>query len=229
MRFIALFRKEFRECLPWLLLAGVGLLLIFGLFLQFRERSIYGYIFNLRPGSAIESYQLGRYSELSSIGIWLCVISIGLGLALGIRQFWYGFFTKTWGFEIHRSVSRGSILWVKILASMTTFVMSLGIIWTFIFLYCSRPGGLLIVPTLRIYIEGWIYIALGFVIYLGTALSGLTEARWYTTKIFGIAFAGLVLLAITFQWQIFHAFLFVTIGIVILLSQVIYKFLCREF
>ena len=41
--------------------------------------------------------------------------------------------------------------------------------------------------------EGWLFIGLGFAIYLGIALSALNSARWYTTRFFSVIFAIFVL------------------------------------
>ena len=86
----------------------------------------------------------------------------------------------------------------------------------------------MIPPAFRNFIEGWIFIALGFVTYLGTALVGLSKARWYTTKIFGLGFATLVFFMI-FHWKLSWVFATLIIGAVILLSQITYTFLNREF
>ena len=81
----------------------------------------------------------------------------------------------------------------------------------------------------RVFIEGWLFIVLGLVAYLGTALMGLSAARWYTTKIFGLAFATVVICMIFLQWRLSWAFAVVIIGVVVLLSQIIDTFLNREF
>jgi len=115
MRFFALVKKELRECLPWTVLAAVGYLVIggFAMYMAF-DVSFWGYQ-RFTPGSTIGWYNLTKGSSLSLCGIWLLVISIGLGLALGIRQFWMPHFTKTWGLTLHRSVSRQTILGAKFL------------------------------------------------------------------------------------------------------------------
>ena len=69
----------------------------------------------------------------------------------------------------------------------------------------------------------------GLVVYLGTALSGLSRARWYTTKMLGLAFSVLIFVTIVAQWKLTLAFSAVIVGVVILLSQIIDTFLSREF
>jgi len=230
MRFLTLMWKEFRESLPWLLAAIIVLLVIgsFILIVEVRnQRPIWHYA-RIKPGETVDAYRLMHHTVLTSPAIWLFLVSIGLGLGLGVRQFWMAHFTKTWGFEIHRSVSRAAILSAKIFTTLVGFCISLGSVWTIFYLYSCRPGLFMIPPPFRIFIEGWILIALGFITYLGTALVGLSEVRWYTTKIFGLAFAIIVFFT-TFHWKLSSVFMALIIGTAILLSQIIYTFHNREF
>ena len=231
MRFSALLRKELRECMPWILLAAIAFLAIGGFVLRMETRTQRDnwYYSRIEPGSTVELYRLIRFTVLTLSGVWLFLISIGLGLALGIRQFWMAHFTKTWSFELHRSVSRVTILFAKLCAAITGFFISIGIVWIILYQYACRPGLFIIPPAFRVFIEGWIFIALGYVAYLGTALVGLIEARWYTTKIFGLGFATFVVFMTLYQWKLTWAFVAFIIGFAILLSQIIYTFLNREF
>jgi len=231
MRFSALLRKEFRECIPWLLLAAVVFFGFGGYCLRAFAFPRYGYLYNpyFQPGSLVEPYRLTNYSALQLPGIWLSLTSIGLGLILGVRHFWIPYFTGTWPFLLHRSVNRKTVLAAKLTAAAITFVISLGFTWIVLYWYANRPELFTLPQTARIFIEGWIFILLGLVVYLGTALSGLSTAKWYTTKAFGIAFASIIIFMTFSQWQLFWTFAVIVIGIVILLSQVIDTFLNREF
>jgi len=230
MRFLTLMWKEFRESLPWVLLATIAFLAIgsFVLRMEVQDQSPEWRYSNMSPGQTVDPYMLFNSATLSFISIWLFLISIALGLALGVRQFWMARFTKTWGFELHRSVSRLAILSAKLCAALLGFCISIGLLWTIFYYYACRPGLFMIPPSARIFMEGWSFVAVGFVIYLGTALVGLSKARWYTTKIFGLAFAFLVYLT-TFHWKLSWVFMTLIIGAIILLSQIIYTFCNREF
>jgi len=229
MKFLMLLRKELREDLPWLLTAMAVFLLTGGLILHIASYEAKASLESWKSGTALNFFSSGFYSPLSGVGVWLFLISIGLGIALGIRQFWLPGFMKTWGFEIHRSVSRSLILWAKLSASAVIFVLAVGLLWTVFYLCAFWPGVFLVPPPSRIFIEGWIFIVLGYVIYLGVALSGLSRAKWYTTKLFPPGFTLLLSLLITQQQQIGYALLFLAIGGFILLFQIINAFLCREF
>jgi hypothetical protein len=231
MRFSALLRKELRESLPWMILAAIIFLAIGGFIL--RAQVYYGrfnwYYSSLSPGNVIDTYQLTRYSPLQMIGPWLLVTSIGLGLVLGVRHFWIPHFTKTWSFLLHRSVSRQTILGAKLAAATVAFILSLGFGWTVLYRLACRSELFVVPPPGRVFIEGWLFIVLGLVAYLGAALTALSTARWYTTKIFSLAFATVVICMIFIQWRLSWAFAMVIIGIVVLLSQIIDAFLKREF
>jgi len=230
MRFLTLMWKEFRESLPWLLIAAIAFIAIgsFILRIEVQNRMLEWRYWNFNPGQPVNVYGLFCFTNLSLTGTWLFLISIALGLALGVRQFWMAHFTKTWGFELHRSVSRSTILSAKLCSTLLGFCMSIGLVWTIFYHYASQQGLFLIPPPTRIFIEGWVLMAMGFVAYLGTALIGLSRARWYTTKVFGLAFAVLVLLS-SLHWNLSWVFMALIIGAIILLSQITYAFCKREF
>jgi len=233
MRFSSLLKKELRECLPWMLLAAIVFIAVTSVLLRietYNENNDYRYS-RFSPGTVISNshYNLTNYPTMNEIGPWLFVLSVGLGLVLGIRQFWIPNFTRTWPFLIHRSVSRITILAAKLTATSMAFVISIVPIWIGIYWYVTRPEVFTVPPPLRFFIEGWIFIILGFVTYLGTALSGLSTAKWYTTKIFGLAFAAVVMLTTFSQWSLVWIFTVIAVSTAILLSQIFQTFLRREF
>ncbi len=121
------------------------------------------------------------------------------------------------------------ILGAKLTAATVAFLVSLGSVWVALYWYASQPQLSRVPLPGRIFIEGWLFIMLGLVAYLGAALVNLSKARWYTTKIFGLAFATVVICMIFSQWRLSWAFAIVIIGVVVLLSQIIDTFLNREF
>jgi len=228
MRFSALLRKELRECLPWILLAAVVFFAFGGFFLRaaayFGDR--YWRYSRFSPGTTVSPYDLTCYPTLQTAGPWLFFSSIGLGLILGVRHFWIPHFTRTWPFLLHRSVSRKTILAAKLTAGMIAFVISLGALWVGLFWYATRPEVFPIPQAPRVFIEGWIFIMLGLVTYLGTALSALSTANWYTTKIFGLIFATFTTITLlSTVWAIG----LIAVSTAILLVQIFDTFLRREF
>jgi hypothetical protein len=231
MRFVALLRKELWESLPWMILAAIILLAIGGFVLRaqaYHGRFRWSYS-NITPGSIVDSYGLAHYSHLKMTGPWLLITSIGLGLVLAVRHFWIPYFTRTWPFLLHRSASRQMILGAKLTAAIVAFVVSLGPVWIGLYWYACQPQLSRVPLPGRIFIEGCLFIMIGLVAYLGTALVNLSTARWYTTKIFALAFATIIFFVAIFQCRLSWAFAIVIIGIVVLLSQIIDTFLNREF
>jgi len=231
MRFSALLYKELRECLPWMLLAAILFLALGGFFLrtQIHYRNPSWYYSRLSPGTIVESHLFTYRSILGVTGPLLLLTSIGLGLVLGIRQFWIPNFTRTWQFLLHRSVSRNTILAAKLTATMIAFIISLGPVWIGLYWYACRPEVFPIPQTPRIFIEGWVFIMLGLVTYLGTALSGLSPAKWYTTKIFGLIFATIVIVTTFPRCSLVWIFMVIAVSAAILLSRIFDTFLRREF
>jgi len=232
MRFLALLRKELRESLPWMLLTAIVFLAIGGFSL--RQAQLSGrYDWSERSfssGSGTETYGLQyRRSPLQLIGPVLLLTSLGLGLVLGVRHFWIPYFTRTWPFLIHRSVDRTTIFWAKLAAAIISFLISVGAVWSALYSYSCDPERFTMLPIKRVFIEGWLFVLLGLVVYLGTALTGLSTAHWYTTRIFGLAFATVILCATLFEWRLGWASAAIIIGTVILLSQIINTISSREF
>ena len=231
MKLLMLVRKELRESLPWLLLAGFALFVV-GAFLlraeiQF-ERANWSYS-QLKPGTTIETHRLMIYSALAGPAAWLYCVSMALGLVLAVVQFWLPGFTKTWPFLLHRSTDRSVILAAKLTAAVAGFGLSLGTAWIILYAYASTPGVFPIPAPARIFANGWIYMAWGLVVYLGAVLTGLSRARWYTTRVFGLVFAGMAILAGAVDCTFFWACIIIVVTGVILLAQVCNAFLKREY
>lgn len=232
MRFLMLLRKELRESMPWILLAAIVVFAISGLLLRELARSDHRVAWGhsqLSPGETVSPYLLTQDSVLTGPAALLFTASLGLGLVLGVRHFWIPHFTRTWPFLLHRSVSRITVLASKLTAATIGFFVFLGTVWIALYWYASQPEMFSVPAPVKIFIDGWIYIVLGLLVYLATALTGLSRARWYTTKIFALAFATLVLFGAIFQSTVLWAFVIIVAGTVILLLQIIETFLKREY
>jgi hypothetical protein len=228
MKFLALVKKEFRECLPWICLAFILFTGLGGFHLRFKvlydemnrkaiwaEREVQTWCWSMSP--------------VSDIGPLLLITALGLGLAMGIRQFYVPGFDKTWAFTLHRPIKSTTTVHAKLFVAMLGLVLSVGLPWTGMYLYADAPGRFMLPVLPRILWEGWLMIGLGFVLYLGTAESSLCRARWYTTKVFGLAFAaGLVFLAMT-EAPYPDPLIYLGIGLVVLGVQVYSMMQSKEF
>ena len=100
MKFLALVKKELRECLPCILLAFI-VFLFFGIMIlrvQIHHYSEYYRWYRVagrEAGSVIDGFTFIRQNPLSELGLLLLCCSIGLGLLLGAMQYWLGFFRRS--------------------------------------------------------------------------------------------------------------------------------------
>ncbi len=227
MRFLALLKKELRECQPWIILAAIIMLCWAGLLLKDQaNRQVNEWALKtFKSDITIDSVN----PPLQDPGIILFLTSICLGLVLGFQQYWLPGFRGLWPLMLHRSVRKDTLLWAKIAAGALAFVISCGVIWTLLYLYSCQQGIFWTPPALRFFLEGWLFIFLGFTAHLATALCGFSTARWYTTKIFALAFSVVVLMAVMGQWQLKWVLAILAIGALIIMTQLFDTFLNREF
>ena len=218
MKFLALVKKEFRECLPWICLAGIVFTVV-GVFLVDVQVRMDQWS-RQRPSETAPGILIS-YSPLQSVGAILLVVALNLGITMGIRQFLPPSFDKTWSLTLHKPVHPWTIVTSKFLAASLGLVVSMGLPWALMFLYAVSPGRFLkpVLPT--IFWEGCLMIALGFVAYLGAAVSAMRPVRWYTTRIFGAAFGVGVCILCVMGTPLAHAWVLAVIGACVLAAQVL--------
>jgi hypothetical protein len=233
MRFFTLVKKELRECLPWMVCAAAFLLILGNLCLwNMAQRDIesqYQYRV-LERYSEVQGYNLEQ-RPLGDVGLLSFITAVGLGLALGVRQFWVADFIGTWGFILHRSTRRTTILTAKICAGLISLIVAVGLVWSYLYWRANLPGYLpiLLALTKRHFIEGWLIVGTGLLFYLGIGLAGLSKARWYTTKVMGLGFALWMFLTLMEQWTLWWEFGTLAIAVVVLFYLMWETFLNREF
>ena len=229
MRFLALLKKELRECLPWLAMTAV-FLLVFGNLIIW-DRATGGLDFRYQPFerySEVYGYNLTR-QPTATLGVLLFLASGGLAVALGVRQFWVDDFTGSWGFVLHRSAGRPEILAAKLTAGLISFILAIGLVWTYLFWRAGLPDFSPIPLPLRSYIEGWLFIGAGLTGYLAAGLAGISKAKWWTTKLLAPAFAIWMFVSLVTQWQIAWGFAVLAFSAAVLLCLMFEKFLNRQF
>lgn len=217
------------ESFPWLLLAATIVLLVGSFMYKLDYRWDYNKFTVYKSDDSINYYDLFKVSSLAIPAVWLTFTAIGLGLALGVRQFWMPSFKHLWAFELHRSVQRHIVLLAKIIIAAAAFVLSLGVVWIALYiLYASKPFLDYKLPAERNLYEGFLLIGYGFVVYLATALVGLNTTRWYTTRGFPFGFAIIIIFAATCPY-LYMSLIVLIVGCAILLLQIFDTFLNREF
>ena len=231
MRFKALLYKELRECLPFAL--GAAILLIVCGFTTI-QIAIKPDIADFRFGSFTEGnehqwqWNLFNTSFIQPAGAFLLLFSALLGIALGIRQYSVESLARTWGFSLHRSVNRGTVLTSKLFSAFLSFI-PLSFIWAIFYIYAQDSRYFPIPPTQRILIEGLIFTAFGYVAYLAITMAALNKAKWYTTKLISAAFGIWMFINLIVQWKLFWAWATIIIASAILLVLIADNFLNREF
>ncbi|MHC4292263.1 MAG: hypothetical protein ACYSTR_08650 [Planctomycetota bacterium] len=228
MKFAALLKKELRICLPWLLLGTVvfvviGSLMMQGMMLSWQANITHQQVY--RDGW----HWSAPRNPISEFAALILIISLALGLILGVVQFFLPGLFKTWAFTIHRSIKPNRILWSKFAAAGITFLISLGLFWTLFYSYAAVPGRFHMPIFFRTYLEGWIYILAGLIAYWGTALSSVSTAHTYTTRLLGLVIATGAVFLMVLQTSITGAVIAAAAGAFVLIIQIFHTFLSREF
>jgi hypothetical protein len=225
MKFLALVKKEFRECLPWMCLAFIACAGFALLALRVELLS------NERTQQVWTEGQWVPWcaSPLSNVGLVLTLTSLGLGLAMGVRQFSVPAFDKTWTFTLHRPVGIAAIVHAKFVSALLGLILSVGVPWTALYMYAAVPGrfGDPVLP--GVFWKGWFLIAVGLVPYLGTAVTSLRRARWYGTRIFGLIFAFWIVSLVLSYTPFRMAIVVLAVGLIVLGIQVYALVRSKEF
>ncbi len=228
MKFLALFKKEWRESAPFVLAAMLALAVLgFGL-LRVAAPWMAAGVFDDQnhQGREIHTYYHYPFGEVAGI-VWM--VSLGLGLGLGVRHFWEPTLTKTWAFQIHRSASRAQILSAKLLCAALAIQVLLGGVWAGVYAYSHVLQQAMIRPPYsRILVDGYIYVSFGLVVYLATALAGLMSTRWYTTRFFCFVWAFLIFMCVV-QSSLAMALIWLVAGLLVLIVLLWDQFKRREF
>ena len=229
MRFFALLKKELRECLPWMATAAAILLLIGTLkLIDSKQQQIGNQYRAFERYSEVGGYELLRH-PISDFSLLAFMSAVGLGLALGVRQFWVDDFMGTWGFTVHRSAHRTTIFAAKICAAIISMVVAIGLVWCYLFWRANSSGYFVFPLPEKSFIGGWLICGMGLLFYLGAGLVGLSKTKWYTTKLMGLGFALWMFITLTQQWTLWWGFGTVFIGAAVLLFLMLEIFLNREF
>ena len=229
MKFLTLLKKDIKDAIPWII--GSIMLLYalcwFCIRMKLYGMSQEGYVI-FKNGEVINQYNIFKSDILQEPADIMFFITILLGLALGFIHFWMPGIRRTWQFLIHRSANRSTIITSKLsVAAMMVICMSLA--WLLLAGVVSKSKSIIIPPDIGIIHLGVFYAFLGFIAYLSIALSALTRARWYATKLFGLYFAFVIYILIISQVNPYRALFISILAFVILIVQLYQVFLKREF
>ncbi len=225
-------RKELWHNKLWMALA-LGFILLFTTVIyaeRFDKIKHYG-TKNYAVNSPINIWDLyndrSTVMDIRSFSAIYFFAAAGLGILVGINQFWVPFFTNTWKFTLHRPVKRGKMLALMMLSAAFMIALIAGGSWTV--LWFKARSAFELPPTTMALAEGWLFTLEGFMAYLAVALAALSQERWYTTKLYPLLFA---LLGWIVMWtNITFTAAFITAGIymAIVIPLIYRKFETREF
>ncbi len=228
MRFWTLVRTNLRECIYC-----IGVTFIAFLTIGFYILRMSAYTFNGQfTGGYSSRYSLFWDSPLSSVGGLLFFLCLAFGIVLGLVQFAddSAHPRRPWHFILHRSVAKKTVLLARLTTAAIAFVLSFGVSWT-IFYLAARLGHLfLIPPTGRVFVEGWLLIAFGYVVYLAAAMAAMGQ-RWNTGAQHVVSIPSLLLagVAVFTPLRLVWVGTVIVAAVVIYASQLFYVFLNKEF
>ncbi len=139
MKFWTLLKKELRESCGAMMIAGFIFIVLTGFNLYyFVDHGANDYEDYDRQAMSGHIDRLFHPYPLDELAPILIFSSFGLGIGLAIHHFWTPKQTRTWGFLIHRSVSRDVLLASKLTAGLLVFVIAIGLPWTLFFRYVNH-------------------------------------------------------------------------------------------
>ncbi len=216
----ALLKKDLRECLPWLLPV---LLILLAVGVEEtttrsweRTWSPYGgYGLWVRPDSRV----------CATAGV-LFVGTLLLAGILAVRQFLIPSVSGEWGFLLHPA-GRRTVLRSRLTTGLVS-LLSLGGVWTGVFMRTLSPGVLQAPPPIDALAVGWVSVGWGCVFYLAVSLAVLVGGAWWGRKSAPLAFALIALLA-ALGLGITAAGVTAVVAFALLLPQLLWEFNAREF
>ncbi|MFI4913370.1 MAG: hypothetical protein ACIAQZ_17060 [Sedimentisphaeraceae bacterium JB056] len=173
-------------------------------------------------------YGSGSYTiHIRSFSALYFFSAAGLGILVGVSQFWVPFFTNTWKFTLHRPIKRSAALTLMLLSAAFIIALIAGGSWTILWLKAKSQFTL--PPTTGALAEGWLFVLEGFVAYLAVALAALNQHRWYTAKFLPLLFAFLTWIVMWTTVSFTGAIMAAGIYILIVMPLIYRKFETREF
>jgi len=229
MRFWTLVKKDLIESSPVIIL-GLLIFIVISILIIRDEASSYNEQFYPKYEGEMRSTTHWN-SPLEGIGILIFIGGIAYAIVAGIVQFAEddSKMKRPWGFLIHRSVRRQTILYAKLLAGLIGFLIVFGIPWVFLYSYACNRSVFLLPPVPRIFLEGWIYIGLAYTVYLTIAQAGVSQRKWYTTRLFPATFMIFPYFMVISQWRVIVAASITASFIILMLIWLLDTFLKREF
>lgn len=187
MRDRELWRKEGHECWP-LAAAPAAVFLLVGLVLL-RLEAVRSQDGRWALGVSLGSGGGMPASGLEPLAMAMTGLAIVGGSLLALRQFLVPTLAGEWGFLLHRGITRGRVLAVKVGTAFALLGGALAAVWSVLILIAGLPRALPYPPAAGTWREGLLLLCWGGIAYLAVADACLSSRRWYTTKLVAPLFA----------------------------------------
>jgi ABC-type transport system involved in multi-copper enzyme maturation permease subunit len=180
---LAIARKELKEMLPLIVLAGlVQFRLLFGTL-----GLLPAWMGNFGPRNMIPFFDLPNGGGLVTV---LVLVGGCLAIGLGLGQTMWELFRGTFPFLFHRPLSRTEIFGSKLLVGVGMW-LALTVLPIFIYALWAATPGTHASPFAWSMTAGAVPLCLAvLLIYLAAFLCGLRPARWYASRFLPGVFAG---------------------------------------
>jgi hypothetical protein len=229
VKFLTIIRTDLSECLLFILLTAVFCLAA-GLFFMWADSYSYNHIFFPKYNGEIDQKWFWA-PPAAGTGPLLFIGGIIFGFIMAILQFQDEDKNPRtpWQFLLHRSASHEIILAGKLSAGLIGFLIAFGVPWIVLYSCMCNERFFLLAPMGRTFAEGWIFIWVGYTVYLGIALAALHKGRWNPRQFLGVSFSAIVITLICFQSNLVWSAVILFLAALILLSQLVDTFLKKEF
>ncbi len=229
MKFLALFLNEIKESVFVVLILWIALIPLGWLILQENYYYFEGTQWGTSDMMDEASIDISSDSLFEDTGMLLLFISVSLGVSFAIQHFCIPSYRKVWGFIIHRSVTKKTIIFMKLISAAFLLFLSIGGVWGTLFIIGSNPARYLMPPNLLIFIHGLFLISVGYVAYLCVGLSGISNAKWYETRSVWLLVGLLLIIIFSMRMTLMWGILFLIFFIFVLACELISVFCSRDF
>jgi hypothetical protein len=172
-----LLRKEFRDIWPLGLLALLAFVAI-----AMADAELYPLSDPWRTAHATNpgGRQIPLISEPSRV--LFGIVAAAAGLILGLWQTWSETIRGTWGYLLHRPISRRVIIGHKLVTGLAVLVLAMALPLAVLFWWALSPGHHIVGLEWRMGADIRAAAFAGTMGYLSAFLSGIRSARWYGSR-----------------------------------------------
>lgn len=180
--------KELRQNLPWFAIGFIAMLYVI------RPFFVTGFSGSLLPLQFSHYYGSSEFSPILSLTqsaflMALAVFASVCGLALGLLQTFPEEGAGTYAFLLARPTGRLKVVGAKLAVGALLYFLATGLPFCWAIYWTSVPGHFACPFRFYMSYPGFMVIGAGFAFYLGAFLTGVRPARWFGSRLVGVAAA----------------------------------------